>query len=289
MSSIPDLVDRYAKMLRDIYFHPIILILLFFILVCIFYVRYTMWMGIGIGIKEENKKEFRSYVCGHIGIEFLISFIISYFIIALTSADITNYIINCIIAPAIGTVVAVFLDNRFFIKMEKDNGNGLKSTESVDGGDEKDTNININISDYSNYNQKFMPIPKKFHDDIQEKISSVNNTYQKDKNLEKEMKGIMNIINDINDNQQIMAEEFKEVKSDIGTMSETLDTIRVTMMTDKKFKLKSLIYECLNAGFATPEQNDIITSEYHNYKALKGNGDIQELYEKHYIKLDVHD
>ena len=150
-------------------------------------------------------------------------------------------------------------------------------------------NININISDYSNYNQKFMPIPKKFHDDIQEKISSVNNTYQKDKNLEKEMKGIMNIINDINDNQQIMAEEFKEVKSDIGTMSETLDTIRVTMMTDKKFKLKSLIYECLNAGFATPEQNDIITSEYHNYKALKGNGDIQELYEKHYIKLDVHD
>ena len=75
MGSIPDLVDRYAKMLRDVYFHPIILILLFFILVCIFYVRYTMWMGIGIGIKEENKKEFRSYVCGHIGIEFLISFL----------------------------------------------------------------------------------------------------------------------------------------------------------------------------------------------------------------------
>ena len=66
------------------------------------------------------------------------------------------------------------------------------------------------------------------------------------------------IINDINDNQQIMAEEFKEVKSDIGTMSQTLDTIRVTMMTDKKFKLKSLIYECLNAGFATPEQNEVI-------------------------------
>ena len=134
-----------------------------------------------------------------------------------------------------------------------------------------------------------MPIPKKFHDDIREKISSINNTYQKDKNLEKEMKGIMNIINDINDNQQIMAEEFKEVKSDIGTMSVTLDTIRVTLMPDKKFKLKSLIYECLNAGFATPEQNDVITSEYRNYKALKGNGDIQELYEKHYIKLDVHD
>ena len=39
-------------------------------------------------IKEENKKEFRSYVCGHIGIEFLISFIISYFIIALTSSNV---------------------------------------------------------------------------------------------------------------------------------------------------------------------------------------------------------
>ena len=55
MGSIPDLVDRYAEMLRDVYFHPIIFILLLIILVCIFYVRYTMWMGIGIGIKEEQQ------------------------------------------------------------------------------------------------------------------------------------------------------------------------------------------------------------------------------------------
>ena len=34
--------------------------------------------------------------------------------------------------------VAIFIDNRFFIKMEKDNGNGLKCTDSGDDEQEKD-------------------------------------------------------------------------------------------------------------------------------------------------------
>ena len=60
-------------------------------------------------------------------------------------------------------------------------------------------------------------------------------------------------------------------------------------MINKKIELKKLIYDCLNQEYATPEQNDRITSFYHAYRRLGGNHEVESLYNDHYIKLPVHE
>ena len=129
-----------------------------------------------------------------------------------------------------------------------------------------------------------MPIPHKFHEHVSQKINTISKHAS-----DSEIENILDVISDVNDNQQIMSEEIKSMKEDISSIDTTLDTIRETMMTDKKFKLKKMIYECLNQGFATPEQNDMISADFMNYTALHGNGEIKKLYEDHYIKLQVHE
>ena len=129
-----------------------------------------------------------------------------------------------------------------------------------------------------------MPIPHKFHEHVNQKINTISKHAS-----DSEIENILDVISDVNDNQQIMSEEIKSMKEDISSIDTTLDTIRETMMTDKKFKLKKMIYECLNQGFATPEQNDMISADFMNYTALHGNGEIKKLYEDHYIKLQVHE
>lgn len=285
--NIPKVIDQYSHMLEDVYFHPMIFIMLVLILLAVFYIRYNTWVRMGDGIKNEDKKEFKVYVLSHILIELLIAFIISYIIIKLTNANLTNYIVNCIFAPGIGTIIAIYLDNRFFIKLVEP-----KSSNSDDkDDDDKDTNIYVNIGSQPNGDTPIfsggtttMPIPMKFHDNVREKINSLG-THASDAEIE----NILNVISDVNDNQQIMSEEIKSMKTDISSIDLTLDTIRETMMTDKKFKLKKSIYECLDQGFATPEQNDIISADFMNYTAMHGNGEIKKLYEDHYLKLSVHE
>lgn len=288
MENVPAVVDKYSHMLEDVYFHPIIFIMLILILLAVFYIRYNTWIKMGDGIKKEDRKEFKVYVLSHILVELLIAFIVSYIIIKLTNANLTNYIVNCIFAPGIGTIVAIFLDNKYFIKL-LDKGSNNEKPDSKD--DDSDTNIYVNIGNTSqdtlpifSGGTSTMPLPQKFHDDIRQKLQSIG-THISDSETE----SILNVISDINDNQQIMSDEIKSMKTDISSIDTTLDVIRETMMTDKKFKLKKSIYECLNQGFATPEQNDMISADFTNYIAMHGNGEIKKLYEDHYLKLQVHE
>ena len=274
-TSIPKVVDKYSKMLEEVYFHPVIFIILVLILIAIFYIRYNIWVKMGSDLKKEDKKEFKIYVLSHILIELLLAFIISYIIIELTNANLTNYIVNYIFAPGLGTITAIYIDNRFFIKLFD------TKNSSCDGEkeDDNDTNIYVNIGGAAT-----MPIPHKFHEHVSQKINTISKHA-----ADSEIENILDVISDVNDNQQIMSEEIKSMKEDISAIDTTLDTIRETMMTDKKFKLKKMIYECLNQGFATPEQNDMISADFMNYTALHGNGEIKKLYEDHYIKLQVHE
>lgn len=285
-TSIPKVVDKYSQMLEDVYFHPIIFIMLVLILLAVFYIRYNTWAKMGNDLKKEDRKEFKVYVLSHILIELLIAFIVSYIIIKLTHANLTNYIVNCIFAPGLGTITAIYIDNRFFIKLVD-----TKKSDDVKKSDDPDTNIYVNINGGQETHTPIfsggtstMPIPHKFHEHVSQKINTISKHAS-----DTEIENILDVISDVNDNQQIMSEEIKSMKEDISSIDTTLDTIRETMMVDKKFKLKKMIYECLNQGFATPEQNDMISADFVNYTALHGNGEIKKLYEDHYLKLQVHE
>lgn len=286
-TSIPKVVDKYSKMLEEVYFHPVIFIMLVLILIAVFYIRYNTWVKMGSGLKKEDKKEFKIYVLSHILIELLLAFIISYIIIKLTHANLTNYIVNCIFAPGLGTITAIYIDNCFFIKLV----DTKKSSSDGEKDDDNDTNIYVNIGTGADVSTPIfsggastMPIPHKFHEHVNQKINTISKHAS-----DSEIENILDVISDVNDNQQIMSEEIKSMKEDISSIDTTLDTIRETMMIDKKFKLKKMIYECLNKGFATPEQNDMISADFLNYTALHGNGEIKKLYEDHYVKLQVHE
>ena len=55
-TSIPKVVDKYSKMLEEVYFHPVIFIMLVLILIAVFYIRYNTWLKMGSDLKKEDKK-----------------------------------------------------------------------------------------------------------------------------------------------------------------------------------------------------------------------------------------
>lgn len=83
------------------------------------------------------------------------------------------------------------------------------------------------------------------------------------------------------DVQRHQGEEINELKGMIFN-------IREAMMNDKKVLLKDLIYNALDKGFATPEEDERITIEYNSYTSLGGNGVIRDLYENKYLRLKIH-
>ena len=50
-----------------------------------------------------------------------------------------------------------------------------------------------------------------------------------------------------------------------------------------------MIYAALDKGYVTPAQDKRIRVKYKDYRANKGNGEIQELYEKRYLRLHIHE
>ena len=67
-----------------------------------------------------------------------------------------------------------------------------------------------------------------------------------------------------------------------------LSKLQKAAMNDKKIALKDNIYTCLNAGFVTPKERDKIALDYESYCELGGNHDVKNLYEEHFLKLNVH-
>jgi hypothetical protein len=95
-------------------------------------------------------------------------------------------------------------------------------------------------------------------------------------------------INELIDSRHILAVEFNDISTELKMQTNILHAMQETMKDELKLKLEKMIYQCLDQGYATPEQNKTITTMYHNYTSLGGNGEIKELYEKRYLLLDVH-
>lgn len=293
-----NILEYYFSKFDSIYVAPIIFIEFVCSLIFAFTIRYTLLWGI-----EKNKnnkktanqlKAIKAYIFSHCGLELLIAFFIAYCLIKLTFANPTSYIINIVAAPAIGVIIAIYIDNKIIIPLESATGIGNifekiknKSSNSEKNIDTPTNNVTINIGSGEESKHTDLPNMKL----LDSKILS-DNIKHLSKNIADDDDFNIKIIDAINSIKDIQLAQNDIIVSNTEKLENTIKNIGIlkeSEMINKKIELKRLMYDCLNKGFATPSENDKITMFFHSYTSLGGNHEVETLYKEHYINLKVHE
>ena len=282
-------IDHYLKQLGQDKMNPAVFFGFLAILIVIFTVRFFILFGIE---KRKTKRKYdlkhaMIYIMSHTSTEFFIALFVCFVLVKLTGGNLTNYILNFVLFPVLGTLLGVYVDNKIFIPIETATGFGSKLMKSGSKEKEKKDNNGNNITININGDKK------------EEKaevaqVGILSNEYRSllDDSLADSDEFNTTIIEAINEIKNENATQNNIINSNTKKLDRTIESLNVlkeSEMINKKIELKSLIYTCLNQGFATPEQNDKITLLYTSYEALGGNHEIKSLYYEHYLKLPVHD
>jgi len=231
--------------------------------------------------KRQNELKNFSFVAGHILMQFIVSFVSGWFIILATYNDTKSLFIAFVIAPFIGFVAGIYVDNKVLLPLNtlysKKKPSSSENTSSTSG---EASNITINVGSNS------VDVDDEKHHKNIEKSKTINNSIIGTEQFETVL---VNTINSIIENQNKQYNELESYYSELKETTNALNSIRMSEMLEKKVQLKCMIYDCLNNGFATPAKNDKITQYYLAYVELGGNHEIQALYEQHYLKLGVHE
>lgn len=291
-----NILEYYFNIFDQTYINPIIFIEFTIILILVFSIRYLILYHIE---KNKNKKKYIGdlksislYIIGHCDIELLAAFFICYCLIKLTHANPQSYIINMIAAPSLGVIIAIYLDNRILIPIENATGlgnvfiklnNKKKSDDKSDGNSGNSaSNVTINIGTQ----QEETKIP----DMRILKPSSISDLLSDDIADDEDFNSkIINAVNDIKKEQSMQIEIINNNTAKLENTISDLAILKESEMINKKIELKKMIYNCLNKGYATPEENDKITMYYYSYTSLGGNHEVESLYKNHYLKLSVHE
>lgn len=290
-----NILEYYFDMFDQTYVKPIIFIEFTTILILVFLIRYFMLYSIE---KNKNKKKpigdlksISLYIIGHCAIELLVSFFICYCLIKLTHANPQSYIINMIAAPSIGVIIAIYLDNRILIPIENATGlgnvfiklNNKKKSNDKSGGNSGNStsNVTINIGTQQETKIPDMKIlkPSSVSDLLSDDIADDEDFNSK----------IIDAVNEIKKEQSMQIEIINNNTAKLENTISDLAILKESEMINKKIELKKMIYDCLNKGYATPEENDKITMYYYSYTSLGGNHEVESLYKNHYLKLSVHE
>lgn len=283
-----NIYEFYAKKFSELYVDPKIFIEYNLILLIAFVIRMYVLINIESKKKNKNDKERHNkymYIFGHIGIEWFIATIFTYFVVKSTNAMLDSYIINLMIAPFLGFILAVYIDLKFLIPAEAGTVMGSLNSKSESSKKDDNTSINININ-----NGQVEETKKKneLSTITDEKLSKLSEELLEDE--ERFDSTILNAINNIVTTQNEHNRRIKETENKLDGIVEIMNQLRESDMIDKQITLKHMIYECLNNGFATPEENDKITKLYYAYhNLLGGNHEVETLYEDHYLKLPIHE
>lgn len=282
-----DTVEFYGNKFDSILVDFKIFIGLVIILLFVFSIRFFILKNIEKDKSKKKKieKSTITYIISHTLMELLLSFLIAYIIIKLTNANPESYIINFIAAPAFGTLASVYLDNKILMPLESNSAIGglykkKKSSESKKDDSSNENIININIDNNSDGQNHI--IHTNTSEDI--KLLTESDIDSEDFNL-KVVEAINSIKNEQFDQRNIINKNTTKLENTI----ESINILRETEIINKRIELKKMIYDCLNQGYAKPDQNDKITSFYYAYRKLGGNHEVESLYEDHYLKLGVHE
>ena len=212
-----------------------------------------------IGEKKYIKQ--RAIILNHCGLEILINLIFSYFLLLLLNTSNNNLIMNMLISPLLGQVVAICIDDWYLIPKEKEgifdkipNHEKISSANTITNLVEIHGMLDSSLSE----SEEFRPV-------------------------------IIQAINEIKKIQEEHETKITDIQQKCDSTVDYLKKMQNAAMRDKKIVIKQEIYDCLNAGFVTPKQRDKIQLEYESYLDLGGNGEIEKLYEEHFVKLSVHE
>ena len=263
LTDLIEILERNSLAIGASKYSPALLLWIGFLLLIIYLIRLKFFLKINSRAKSGKKYWIlilHQFTC------YLVSFVSSVLCISLF-ANPNNNTLNYIVCPILGFIISLFFDTYIMSKIDEEYGMNLNTQPDIS---RHNSTKKESLEDYTKLtNSDFIS-----EDDIE---SDDHNLIIKDR------------INQLIKGQYVEAVEIKRVHSELTNISLVIDSLRETMKDDKKIKLEKEIYECLNKGFATPEENKIITTNYQNYRLLKGNGEIEELYTNHYIKLPIHE
>ena len=290
ISEIDHIAEKYFEQIGSTEYNISILISNLFILAIVFWVQYKIYFTVA-DINERDKKlikKYKAYVFRHVSLDYIFANLVNFLCIISVHSNI-NMIWNFLIAPFIGFITSIWFDNDILSKFEfkydslknpvlksKFSNNSNKSSENHEA-----INININngtasIEDKQNDKKEDVFVLKGNDVSDKEKIEhTFNKIIQRQKKSAEEQKNL----------SEILEKHGKE----LNNQSQILNAVQVLMKNMIRFELEDMIYAALDKGYVTPAQDKRIRVKYKDYRANKGNGEIQELYEKRYLRLHIHE
>jgi hypothetical protein len=244
-----------------------------------FIARWYLWQKVEADkvITADNniKRKVKIYCLNHTAYEFIIGFIATFVLINFTGANPHAFVVNAGICPGSGFMIGMLFDRKIIMKLEPSN--------------DLDNNYQPQEVNYEADVQKQI-IEEKI-DDIEDEEGlnkiDLNTVESCDAKLAYK---IVSTINEVIDESEFHSEKIMEIGDKIELLERIISILKDTEKNDKKLELKSLIYKCLNNGFATPEEDTIITNKYNSYMALADNdSEIKSLFENRYLKLNIHE
>lgn len=287
-TEIDNILRNYISQIGAVKYNTVIGISNIVILLICFAIRFKIYYD-SADLDKDNKelcKRYRHYIFNHICICFVFAFIISFLGIIIINSSI-NIVWNFLVAPLLGFLVSIIFENEVLTKFEEKYtilDNPLHENKDSEGGDDdkkekqsatigNDTNnINININ---NGTDNDIDTDEKF-------VLKSDDTLSDEEKIE----ATFNRLIDCQKEQSVLLEKHTV---ELENQSQTLNDLQALMKNMIRFELEDMIYSCLNKGYATPAEDKRIRIKYKDYRANKGNGDIEELYEKRYIKLKIHE
>ena len=287
-TEIDNILRNYISQIGAVKYNTVIGISNIVILLICFAIRFKIYYD-SADLDKDNKelcKRYRHYIFNHICICFVFAFIISFLGIIIINSSI-NIVWNFLVAPLLGFLVSIIFENEVLTKFEEKYtilDNPLHENKDSEGGDDdkkekqsatigNDTNnINININ---NGTDNDIDTDEKF-------VLKSDDTLSDEEKIE----ATFNRLIDCQKEQSVLLEKHTV---ELENQSQTLNDLQALMKNMIRFELEDMIYSCLNKGYATPAEDKRIRIKYKDYRANKGNGDIEELYEKRYIKLKMHE
>ena len=287
-TEIDNILRNYISQIGAVKYNTVIGISNIVILLICFAIRFKIYYD-SADLDKDNKelcKRYRHYIFNHICICFVFAFIISFLGIIIINSSI-NIVWNFLVAPLLGFLVSIIFENEVLTKFEEKYtilDNPLHENKDSEGGDDdkkekqsatigNDTNnINININ---NGTDNDIDTDEKF-------VLKSDDTLSDEEKIE----ATFNRLIDCQKEQSVLLEKHTV---ELENQSRTLNDLQALMKNMIRFELEDMIYSCLNKGYATPAEDKRIRIKYKDYRANKGNGDIEELYEKRYIKLKIHE
>ena len=288
-TEIDNILRNYISQIGAVKYNTVIGISNIVVLLICFAIRFKIYYD-SADLDKDNKelcKRYRHYIFNHICICFIFAFIISFLGIIIVNSSI-NIVWNFLVAPLLGFLTSIMFENEVLTKFEEkytilcnplhekknseDKEDDKKEKQSVIGNDTNNINININNgtdnNDDDNTDEKFVLKS----DDTLSDEEKVEATFNRLIDCQKEQSAIL-----------------EKHAVELENQSQTLNNLQALMKNMIRFELEDMIYSCLNKGYATPAEDKRIRIKYKDYRANKGNGDIEELYEKRYIKLKIHE